>query len=157
VKGKFRARAQEWGIGEAKTGTFQVGVVFELLDQEPGTTITWYGALTDAALEWTMKALRNMGWQGDDVTELDGNGGHLDANEVQLVVDEEEWEGKTRTKVKFVNSMGGLAMSSRVTGDKLKGFAAGLRGKILGLEPGRKPAPAAQPPRQPVRNDDIPF
>jgi hypothetical protein len=155
--GKYRARATEWGLGETSNNNMQIGVAFECLDLEPGTGITWYGSLTDAALEYTLKDLRAMGWQGDDITELDNNGGKLDARDVQIVVVHEEYQGKTRAKVKWVNSAGGLAMTNRVTGDKLKGFAAGLRGKILGLEPGRKPAPAAQPSRQPVRNDDIPF
>ncbi len=161
--GKHRARAVEWGVGEAGTGTMQIGVVFELLDQEPGTYITYYGYFTDGALEFTLKALRAMGWQGSDITELDNNGGGLDQREVQIVVEHEEYQGRIQTKVKWVNSLGGMAMANRVTGDKLASFAAGLRGKIMGLEPGRRAAPAAgmgqtQPAARPTRpQDDIPF
>jgi hypothetical protein len=167
--GKYRAKAVEWGIGEAQTGNYQIGVAFELLDEAPGTSITWYGSFTDAALEFTLKALRAMGWQGDDVYELDNGGGHLDEKEVQLVVDHEEYQGRVHAKVRWVNSLGGLAMQKRVSGDQLRGFAAGMKAKILGLEPGRRPAQAAPPsrpaapayrgpPEPPPHGDcDIPF
>lgn len=157
--GKYRARAVEWGIGEAGTGTMQVGVVFELLDFEPVEYITWYGFLSDRALEYTLKDLRTLGWQGADITELDNNGGGLDQREVQITVVHEEYNGQIKAKVRWINSAGGVAMSQRVTGDKLAAFAAGLKGKILALEPGRRPQPPAGRGAAPVArpNDDIPF
>ena len=116
-----------------------------------------------------MKALRTLGWQGDDSAELGEGRGGLDQREVMLTIEHEaDRQGVLRSRVKWINSMGGLAMSNRVEGDKLKAFSAGLRGKILGLEPGRRPAPASParpappsyrgPPEPPPHTDaDIPF
>ena len=183
-QGKHRAKASDWGIGKAGTGTVQLGVEFDLLDL-PGQSIGWYGYMTDKALKDTVKALRAMGWQGSDLSELADRGGALDANEVTLVVEheqetDEQGTGKIdeqgqplmRARVRWVNSAGGVAMKNPLMGDDLKAFAATMRGKILALDPnsaakragsGAKPAPRpapqsqSQPQGDPRPDPDIPF
>lgn len=171
--GKYRGKAKEWGIGKAGTGTVQVAIRFDLLDvvSEQGVcdSINYYGALSEAAYPFTVKALRACGWQGCDLTELENNGGGLDAQEVQLVVELEDYNGETRAKVRWVNTLGGLAMKDTLEGDSLKAFATQMKGKILALDPssakkvaanGRAPlrratAPVEEPP--PPGDNDIPF
>jgi len=163
-KGKHRARAREWVIGEAGTGTKQVGVDFDLLDRV-GESQPWYGYFTEKALESTVKALRAMGWQGSDVSELDNHGGGLDANEVVLVVEHEQVvdedgtgtvddEGQPimRARVRWVNSAGGVAMKNLLTGNELKGFGASMRERILALDPtsAAKRAAASTQTRRPA-------
>lgn len=162
---KKRARAITAAIGKAGTGTHQIGIEFEFLD-EPGG-ITYYGALTDAAFEYTMKAIRTAGFTGDDLANLSSLSG--ETPEVILVIDEEEYEGKLRKKVKFINSMGGLAMKDSLQGDDLASFAKRMKGKIVAYDRSSGSAPQRQRQQPQGRahpsdssepspfNDDIPF
>lgn len=100
LNGKYLARAVEWAFGEAKTGNHQIAVVFELTETDG--RITWFGSLTEKAAPYTMKAMRAMGWDNDDVTNATGLAGY----EVELVIAREEYNGELRSKVQFVNKPG---------------------------------------------------
>lgn len=167
---KKRARAIGAAIGKASTGTHQIAIEFEFLDEQGG--ITYYGPLTDAAFEYTMKAIRSAGFQGDDLSNLSSLS--MDTPEVMLVIGPEEYNGKVTRKVKFINSMGGLALKDALQGDDLASFARRMKGKIVAFdrsEGTRKPAPKQEarrpvsdgppPPRDedapPRPMDDIPF
>jgi hypothetical protein len=157
--GKYRAKAKEWSIGEAGTGTAQVVVFFDLLDHE-GEGRTWYGFLSDAALKRTIESLRHMGWQGCDISELSSPAAGLDSNEVQLVLESEDYNGKVSQKVRWVNKLGtGKPMEE----DSLKALSAKLKGKILALDPGAAGEVAAARPKPTspgnasIAPDDIPF
>ena len=60
--------------------------------------------------------------------------GGPDAPEVSLVVENEEYEGKWSTKIKWVNSPGGLAMKSQLPADKAKAFAAKMKGQVIAFD-----------------------
>ena len=162
--GKYRARAREWAFGLAKSGNEQIGVQFDLLDQ-PGESITWFGSFAPKALEFTLKALRACGWQGADLAELDCNMGGLEQNEVVLVVEHEEYQGKTSARVRWVNAAGGVGMANPLDQGGLKSFAARMRAQIIALDPTSakaKPPPKAAPPRRapeppPHEDGDQPF
>lgn len=130
---KKRARAINAAIGKAGTGTHQIAIEFEFLDETGG--ITYYGPLTDKALEYTMKAIRTAGFEGDDLSDLSSLTG--ETPEVMLVIGPEEYEGKVTRKVKFINSMGGLALKDALQGDDLSAFAKRMKGKIVSLERGQ--------------------
>lgn len=156
--GTQRAKAVSWALGQANTGTPQVGVEFELLDADGRPHITWYGFFTDKTLERTVESLRHMGWEGCDLDQLDG----LDRNEVYLVIDEQpDLEGKMRARVRWVNSSGGLAMTNRLEGNDLRAFSAQMRSAILALDPSnaakhaaaRKPSQARKPAPSSARSD----
>jgi hypothetical protein len=71
-KGRYSARAVSWQLGEAGTGTPQVGIEFRIEDgDQKGERISGYFALSDAAAEYTLQKLRNCGWRGTDISELD--------------------------------------------------------------------------------------
>lgn len=85
-------------------GTEQVAVEFRLAEgPDNGSRITAYLALTEGRLPYTVKELRICGWQGDDLSNLDS----IKGNEVELVLDEDTYNGKTRVKVAFINRPGG--------------------------------------------------
>lgn len=170
----FTARAKNWDLGETSTGKEQIAVQFEILTPDADIrSITWFGFFTDAALERTIQSLRYCGWTGADLTDLAG----MDANEVELVVDDEVYEGKTRTKVKWINRPGGLSLKSPMDGNRRKAFAASMRANIRAIDAGAspapkqdKPAPATRPQTRgalplaagrdappPIGDDDIPF
>lgn len=174
--GNHRARATQAALGTSSTGNDQVAVQFEILDWETGTPngekITWYGSFTDKAFPITVRALRNMGWTGDDLSDLST----VSANEVVLDVAQEEYDGKLQTKVKWVNAIednSGPVLKAPMSEDKAKAFAAKMKGKVLAFNQSEgKPrntgstlpvvkktppihrGPAATPADAP---DDIPF
>lgn len=160
---KKRARAIGAAIGRAGTGTPQIGIEFEFLDEVGG--ITYYGPLTDAAFQYTMKAIRTAGFAGDDLSDLSSL--ENDAPEVMLVIGPEEYNGKVTRKVKFINSMGGLAMKDALQGDELKSFAQQMKGKIVafdrsaGAPKPRQQQTAREPPLEHLEGQDpgeeIPF
>lgn len=142
MKGTFKAKALGWGLGLSNSGTEQVAITFGIVGgPHEGQTLTWYGSFSDQAIERTFESLRHCGWSGDNLAALTG----LDANEVEIVVDEEVYEGKARTKVKWVNRPRGPALKHQLSGPALDAFAARMRGAALAhkLKYGDQPAPRA--------------
>jgi hypothetical protein len=126
--GTFKGRAKEWALGMSANGKEQVAVMIELTSGEAaGTHITWFGYFTDGAVDRTLDSLRYFGWSSDSLAELDG----LDTNEVDVVLDEEEYDGKVRTKVKWINRPARLALKEQMTTGQMAAFAARLRGKTV--------------------------
>jgi hypothetical protein len=161
--GIYRARAKEWELGEASTGTEQIGVLFALTDPEAnGDTITWFGSFTEKAAPYTLQSLRNCGWEGDNLESLDG----LDANEVELVVEEQEYNGKVSLRVKYINRVGSgsLSLKSPMSPEKKRAFAARMRGQIAALDqkngtkkPTSRTGPLSPEPPPIAESGDIPF
>lgn len=126
--GTYKARAKEWALGMSQTGKEQIAVLFELADGElAGQTITWFGYFTDNTLDRTLDSLRHCGWQSDSLADLD----HLDTNEVEIVVEEDTYEGKTRSKVRWVNRPSRLALKEQLNPQAIQAFAARLRGRTV--------------------------
>lgn len=150
-------------LGESGTGTAHIAVLFE---SPEGARITWYGYLSDAALERTIASLRILGFDPAE------HNGMLDAlhgtkllvsRKAEIVVELETYNGETRPKVKWVNDVGG-GMGKGMEADKAKSFAASLRQKILSAQPPKpsaKPGPARAPAAVPAGaidpDDDLPF
>ncbi|NNB90527.1 hypothetical protein [Corallococcus exiguus] len=149
--GRYKARAAQGALGFTSGGKEQVAIEFTFLGNdgsEPyaGQSITWFGFFTDASLEHTIKALRACGWQGNDVSDLTG----IESNDVSLVIENEEYEGKWSPKVRWVNPLGsGLALKQQMEPTQARSFAAQMRGRILAMEQGTGPrrAPAPAPAR----------
>jgi hypothetical protein len=148
--GRFRARAVEGAWGHTQNGTEQVAVLFRL---ETDRNLTWYGFMTDKTSERTMAALITCG-----VSDLESLQGLAD-NEVELVVEHEEYNGKVSARVQWVNALGtgGVALKDKVEGTEKAAMLAKHRGNFLKLrrEAGVQTDPAQRP--APNDNDDIPF
>lgn len=160
-KGKFPAKAVEWKLAETKGGREQVVVDFKFTDPQLGN-ILWFGFFTDLTFERTVESLRYMGWTGTDVLELDTPQANLNANEVELVVDHEEYEGKWRAKVKWVNRKGGVDIAAPLAVEKRASFAQRMKASILSMELGKPKGPPTSaktppPPAQTGSLDDVPF
>lgn len=157
----YRAKAKSWGLGETKSGAEQVAVEFSILTEGAAeTSLTWHGYFSEKTFDRTIQSLRYCGWSGDDMTNLEG----LDANEVDIVVEDEEYEGKTFAKVQWVNKPGGLQLKAPMAEEKAKAFAASMRDKIRALDAatGTKPngAKATAKPaaaKAAAATDDLPF
>lgn len=134
-------------LGKSGTGTPHIAVLFEDVN---GDRVTWYGYLTDKAMERTVASLQVLGWDpvADNglVNRLNGTQALVGA-EAEIVVEMEEWEGKPTAKVKWVNRVGG-SLGEGMAEEEAGTFAASLRQKILSAakpQANSKPGPAKQP------------
>lgn len=169
MQGTHKARAKEWGLGHSSTGKEQVAVLFELTAGEhQGKYITWYGYFTETTVDRTLDSLRHCGWDGDNFVTLEG----LGKNEVELVIEPEEYQGKVNDRVKWVNRLSTIALKEKMSGDALATFAAKMRGKALAhkqsyggprtqAKPANGPSGQAAGPRddewRPPNDDDVPY
>ena len=165
--GKYLATATEVQYGTAKTGTEQIAVTFQTADT--GDTITWVGSLTERAIAQVIKSLRACGWAGVDVGDVTAE----DLKEqVELDCQEEEYEGDTRLKVKWVNKpgSGGFAFAAPIAQNAKAQLNARFRAMaqgsaVAGGKAAGKPAPPkrpAAPPAEPsngavVDESELPF
>jgi len=143
------ARAEHWQIGTSGTGKHRVEVLFGTSEGE----LTWYGYFTEATMDRTIESLRHCGWEGDDLEHMEG----LDANEVVLVVAEEEYEGKWYTKVQWVNRQG---ITSEALGEKeLRAFAAEMKSHIRAFDAANGKRQPAKPEKKKKKEeeDDLAF
>lgn len=165
--GRHAVQVVSHQLGRSGTGTPHVAVLFEDVN---GDRITWYGYLTDAAMESTLKALSAIGW---DPMKFDGRIDSLNGTdllkgvEAEIVVEMEEYQGKPRPKVRWVNEPGGGGLGDGMSADEATSFAAQLRAKVLGASkprPNGAPGPArSAPPKAKAGSvagdldDDLPF
>jgi hypothetical protein len=152
-EGTYRGRASRAKLGKTSTGKEQVAVEFTFVDP-PGRRMTWFGFFTEATFDRTIEALRYCGWTGTDLADFAAADGLLPPGmdqEVELVVEHDEYKGKVSAKIAWVNSGGGLALKDALSADQARSFAARMKGKILALDQsvGRKPAPQSKPAARP--------
>jgi hypothetical protein len=163
-KGTYKARAVEGALGFTSNDNEQVAVLFETIEPQP-RRITWYGFFTEATSERTLESLRHMGWKGDDLSDLSG----ITDNEVYIVVDHEDYQGKTQARVRWVNSGAGGALAMKATMDKARAqaFAARMKGAVVAQRQ-KMPKPATvtnggvggvkrSEGAKPWEDDDVPF
>ena len=93
-------------FGPAKLGvsavkeTPQVVVTLEL---ETGHKLSWFGYFTEAAAERTVEALKILGFKGKSLSDLDGA---ILKGDVSVTVETEEYEGRQRARIAWINSIG---------------------------------------------------
>ncbi len=98
AEGEYRVTPGVAFIDNTSKGTYFVGVPFTAEEER----IIWRGWLSEKTMERTLKSLKLMGWTGTDpFTDLRGIG----SRDVQIVIRHEEYEGKVRAAVAFVNSI----------------------------------------------------
>ena len=103
--GKYKAQATEAHLDQSKRGTDYIAVALKL-DSVPDELV-WYGYLTEKTAPRTMKALRAMGWTGDDIETAESSDGSSLPTKVEAVVELDAYEGKVRPKVQWINAIGG--------------------------------------------------
>jgi hypothetical protein len=162
------ARGQRADMGYSKKkGTPYVRVWFNYVDDqgEPaGGGIFWDGYLTDATEYRTLESLTHCGWKGD-FKEFSG----IDCEIVQLVLEDETYEGNTRTKVQWVNkpSLRSIPEEHRMGDMERERYAKNLGGVVAGILGGEEKPSAAKPQEDTFSaaafaggtadEDDIPF
>lgn len=135
-RGYYAAKATSTPIlfGLSKNNNTEIAVEFEILDESfRGEVITWVGHFTDKTAARTIESLQIAGWQGDDLSELaDVPANQMLTDEVSLTVEGEEYEGKWRPKVQWVNRPGGgkFTFTNTIAGNDLKAFAAQMKATV---------------------------
>jgi hypothetical protein len=116
-EGKYVARPKRWAVGESKEGAVQFAVDFSLsqyfsdaagewhdISSEGYSIVGYFYPISKAGnlVEMTVESLQeSLGWSGASLTEL--NDSDWSQTEVQLVLQREEYQGRTQMKVKFIN------------------------------------------------------
>jgi hypothetical protein len=125
-----RELSVQFGRSKVK-GTPQVAVLFAILDDGPhkGRRLTWMGYFTEDAVDRTVDALRYCGFKGDELAALPTQ--TLD-QEVSIKVEHEEYDGKTRAKVAWVNAAGGggMKMANPMDAAELRQFSSKFKSKV---------------------------
>jgi hypothetical protein len=148
--GVYRARPITAALSKSKNGSEQAAVEFELTELE-SRRLTWFGSFSGGARDITLKTLRTLGWAGDDLADLSGivSG----AEDFEIKVEHEDYQGKTYTKIKWVNKIGGPALQNQMGQDEAKAFAARMKGAVVAFNkkdaaPKTNGAPPRQQPKQ---------
>lgn len=171
----YTMRGVSGGLGKTKDGKPQLGIQLMVVDGDDcaGETITYYGYFSDNAKAYTFTNLRTLGWEGDDLSNLEG----ITKNEVRVLVAEEEYNGAYSLKVKGIYPLGGAGLANPMSEAEAKTFAKTMMGDVISHRTGgqpsaasSKPKPKAPPKNQSRRNgpdeydsfggasdDDIPF
>lgn len=141
--GTYRARASGACVlgTSANKGTPFLELYLKVIEGEhKGALVRWTGYFTENTNERTIQSLLFMGWQGEDPSEFaDGELHGLDANEVDIVVEIEEYEnaeGELRhsPRVQWVNRPGGyLNVENAMNTEAAKSFGERMRGLVIGM------------------------
>jgi hypothetical protein len=155
--GRFRGRATKWGPTKSANGTPKIAVEFELLEgPDANKHITFFGGIQGGGFEFTTKVLLAAGWDGEAAP----GQGEL-PNEVTLVIEHREWDGKVKAEIVAVypldeDGAGGpslvekYAMAPAEAAAFSRDFMA--RFKQSGIAPKKPAAPAPRPAaQQPAR------
>jgi len=145
--GEFRAKAVSGELGYSGKNSEQIAVQFEILEgADAGKVITWWGYFSDKAADRTLQDLLKTGWDGEDISVLRG----LGDKEVKIKIADSTYQGVTRQKIIFINSMGegnGPKVKKTMEEGARADFASRMRGRTLNLQKVDPPA----------STDDIPF
>jgi hypothetical protein len=151
-EGKYKAVAVSTGLGEAGTGTAQIGVMFRITQGESaGSVVGWRGFFTDNTTQRTIESLRHAGWTGYDLsvftetTEVECE--RLLPSEVEIVVEHKPPttpEGRTFAEVRWVNKLGTgvVSMKNKLDMNKAKAFAERMKAACVAV-----PATSTHAPR----------
>lgn len=153
--GRYTATVQSAELGQsAEKGTPFLAL---LCQTEQGEDLTAFLYLSDAAFERTTKTLREVfGFDNDFETVVE----QVTGKECSIVVEAEEYEGKERMRIKWVNPVGGGAGKPLENAGSLLAQLSAKAKRIPVAAPraAARPAPAA-PPRKPaeINDPDMPF
>ncbi len=149
--GRYTATVQSAELGQSEKGTPFLAL---LCKTEQGEELTAYLYLSDAAIERTVKTLREVfGFDNDFEKVVE----QVTGKPCSIVVEAEEYEGKTRMKIKWVNTLGGSSAKPLDNAASLlaqlsaraKRIPAAAPAAARTAAPAARTAPAARPAAAP--------
>lgn len=97
--------------------------------EEDGKQIQWHGYLSDKAISNTIDTLVACFNFDGDLNSLYAGGQTLEGLRCKIVVEQEEYEGKSRYKVKWMNPIDYVHAPKSIAPETAKMLIAGLNGK----------------------------
>lgn len=160
--GRYTATVENAELGQSEKGTPFIAL---LCRTEQGDELTAYLYLSDAAIERTVKTLREV-FAFDNSFESVVQ--QVTGKPCSIVVEAETYEGKERMKVKWVNAVGGstakpldnAASLLAQLSAKAKRIPAAAPAAARTAAPAARPAPSAKPapaPKPAAVDEDVPF
>lgn len=149
-EGDFVVRPVKHKIGFAGTGTEQIGVRLQVMEgPQKGKYIVWYGSFTDASEDITIKAMRALGFEGDNIYDCSSMYANPEHTAIAVVAHEQNQNGKLVSKVKWINGAD-VAMKEEMNDAELRSFAQRMRAKFArhggaSSQPQRSTGPAPGP------------
>ena len=141
--GTYKAKIQDYGLVQNQKGQPQVKVFFKF--NETGETFSWFGNLsTPVGQEITTKTLITLGATPANIDKIENGlaSNVLDTQkEFELVVENNEYNGKTSPRIKYINDPSRAPAQSFLKGT---GALAGLKGTAAALVAKGEVAPAAK-------------
>jgi hypothetical protein len=136
--GRYQAKIVNYEIALTKAGDPQVIVNFEFEYEGNPTRLRWYGSLKETQRERTIDTLILCGLKSNDLKVLatgvqDGITPALDlTREFQIVVENQDNNGKTFTKIRYVNASGASKFKNVIPAEALTKIGAlNLEGAIM--------------------------
>lgn len=129
--GKYLAKVLSHAITETKAEKEQATVVFSFEVDGRIQTLTWYGHFTEKTTDSTIKALIACGLSGNNPA------GPLHiGKEVSITVEvEKDEKGRERNKIRWVNSVGGVARNV-IPQDAAKARLSSLEAAVMAAREG---------------------
>lgn len=170
-EGQYPAKAIEHELGYAKeSGNEYIAVQFEIIGGKfHGMNVSWKGFFTEKTIDRTLESLRYCGWKGDNILNLNAEG--FGENLVNIVVQHNEYNGKTYANVAWVNRTGRPLVKDQLDDAQKKSFAQRIKGNVLRVDKNlaegppvpssdnvqQNPPPHSDDDAPPADFDDLPF
>ena len=153
--------------GKAIAGTEQYGqtsngndqIVLDLILTDTGEKVSTFLVFSEKSAPYSIDRLRALGWKGADLSNLDG----IDANEVDIEVKYELYQGDQKMKVQILTG-GGVVLKDKLDDKGKRAFAAkyaslAKSAPVVSSSPERQSPQrgAATPPAGTQGADDLPF
>jgi hypothetical protein len=146
--GRYRGRAVgQVVLGKSRNkGTPQIEFYCEVTQGEfKGASARYTGYFGPNSADRVVESLQTCGWEGEDLGEFADGGLHgLDKNEVELVIELEEYETNTAgedeppniekrvtPRVQFINGGPKLSVENAMSKEEAEAFGARMRGLVL--------------------------
>lgn len=123
-----------WFFQTKNTGAWGLKIGLRVTDDvsEEGKCIHWVGWLSAKALPYTMKVVREV-FNLTDLNQLYDGKVDLTDMPCSFTTENEDYNGKTQLKVKWLNPMGGKASSPGPKSDDVKAFIVSINAKAKAL------------------------
>lgn len=139
----------EFGFANSKE---QVAVRFRIEGgAEDGQEIVWYGFFTDKTAERTLEALRFCGWDSDDIGEVSTE--VVGRNLIKIVVEHDDYNGKVRAKVAWVNRAGGPLVKNQMNEGQRSEFSKRMKALAMKVNKGLAASSNAEAPPPAARSN----
>lgn len=163
--GSYIGSIEDYGISESKSKQPQAFIKFKVNkgEGEGFANLTWFGGLSEkvpkdkdnAPAHYTVKTLLDCGFSGQEVEDLAqgiASGVIPHGKEMALEIEDNEYEGVTRSRIKWVNVIGARG-PKKMSKDELAGKTntSALRAMLLKEKQNR-------PSEEPIKaEDEVPF